>query len=163
MLTAPVLSGIKQIADMNTPCIGKMHIFSWKGKEMNAHSPLAVAAMQWSKLGHIDGIRPLDASDTACLTEIRDVLRKYGNLDRFGVALLHTHFPLSDDEAMLEVTDEDARIQTLRPVKRTELTGNEIGTVWHLTEGSAETMSWCRSFCRKLGTWGHKSAHQRVK
>ena len=126
-------------------------------------SSLAVSAVQWSRLSHIDSVRPLDASDIACLVEIRDVLRKYGNQNRFGVALLHTHFALNDDEAMLEVTDEDTRVQTLRPVKQSELEGNEVGTIWHLTDGPIETMSWCRSFCRKLGTWGHKTGHTKAK
>jgi hypothetical protein len=61
------------------------------------------------------------SSDAACLEEIRLVLTKYGNLDRFGIALLHSHFQVAEDEMMLETTDVEQREHRVRPVKKSQL------------------------------------------
>jgi len=58
---------------------------------------LAVAPVQWSNLRNIDDVQPVNDGDTDCLVEIREVLRRHGKLDRFGVALLHSHFDLAND------------------------------------------------------------------
>lgn len=84
-------------------------------------SQVALNALQWSSLEHIDNVRPIDDSDAACLEEIRLVLAKYGNLGRLGVALLHSHFELADDEMMLETTDVEQREHWVRPVKKSYL------------------------------------------
>lgn len=65
--------------------------------------------------------RPIDDSDAACLEEIRLVLAKYGNLSRLGIALLHSHFQLAEDEMMLETTDVEQREHWVRPVKKSYL------------------------------------------
>ena len=111
-------------------------------------TPLLVAPVQWSRLKHIDDVRPLDESDLACLAEVREVLRKYDNLERFGIALLHSHFPLETDEVMLEETDEESRVQILKPVKQSEVGRNDIGTIWALQEVGLEAMAKvCRRRC----------------
>lgn len=84
---------------------------------MNVH----VSAVQWSALKHIADVRPIDDSDAPCLNEIRAVLEKHGCLDRFGVALLHNHFDLADDEIMMETTDVDRREHWVRPMTHAEL------------------------------------------
>ncbi len=82
-------------------------------------SSLVLESMQWADLDHIADVRPIGESDVSCLDEIRAVLEKHNALDRFGVALLHNHFPIADDEMMLETTDEVRREHLVRPVKRT--------------------------------------------
>jgi hypothetical protein len=77
--------------------------------------------LQWSSLQDIDDVRPIDDSDAACLEEIRLVLSKYGNLDRFGIALLHSHFQVADDEMMVETTDVGQREHWVRPFKKSHL------------------------------------------
>jgi hypothetical protein len=84
-------------------------------------SQVSLNALQWSNLEHIDDVRPIDDNDADCLDEIRVVLEKYGNLDRFGIALLHSHFQLSDDEMMLETTNTEQREHWVRPVKKSHL------------------------------------------
>jgi hypothetical protein len=79
---------------------------------------LAVSSMQWADLEHIADVRPIDEGDAACLEAVRDVLAEHGALDRFGVALLHSHFDLAEDEMMLETTDAVQREHRVRPVKR---------------------------------------------
>ena len=66
------------------------------------------------------------ALDAACLEDVRRVLAQHQRLDRFGIALLHSHFPLSDDEILLETTDLQKREHLVRPVKRALLEADGI-------------------------------------
>ena len=50
------------------------------------------------ELTDIDEVERLSESDQACFDDIREALRKHGKLQRFGVTLLHSHFPVQDDE-----------------------------------------------------------------
>jgi hypothetical protein len=98
---------------------------------------------------------------SACLAAVRQVLRSYGKLERFGVALLHSHFSLAPDEIMLETSDEETRTLTLRPVRESEAGNNKVGTIWMLRDGDDITMTWCRQYCKR---WmlGHHPAHDDV-
>jgi hypothetical protein len=125
---------------------------------------LVIAPVQWSNLKDIDDVRPISDADTACLTEIREVLRKHSKMDRFGVALLHSHFPLDADEIMLESSDEQSRTLTIKPVKRSETGNTNVGTIWMLRDGDLETMAWCRTYCKQPTIFtGHKKGHVRQK
>jgi hypothetical protein len=87
-------------------------------------------------LGH--DISEFGPQDQACLDEIRSVLERHGRLDRVGVCLLHQHFPMADDEVLMESCDEEARTLTLRPMKRSELDEEDvIFTSYSLGSGSA--------------------------
>jgi hypothetical protein len=81
-------------------------------------STLVLESMQWADLDHIADVKPIDESDAECLEEVRLVLQKHDALSRFGIALLHSHFGLADDEMMLETTDGERREHLVRPVKR---------------------------------------------
>lgn len=83
-------------------------------------SQLLIEAMQWSRLAHIDHVRPIDETDTECLEEIRLVLKKHNCLSRFGISLLHSHFDLADDEMLMETTDLAKREHWVRPVKKSD-------------------------------------------
>jgi hypothetical protein len=85
-----------------------------------------LAAMQWSALNRIADVKPIGDSDAQCLEEIRQVLLKHGQTQRFGVSLLHSHFDLGADEVMLEETNVETREQWVRPVSRSYLLENGI-------------------------------------
>lgn len=87
---------------------------------------LVVESMQWSALTHIADMRPIDDDDASCLQEIHRVLAKHNCLERFGVALLHSHFDIEEDEILLETTDVEKREHWVRPVKRSFLEENGI-------------------------------------
>ena len=55
--------------------------------------------------------RPLDASDLACMDELRTVLARHGKLDRFALHLAHRHFVLEPGEVLIERPDPDGRTQ----------------------------------------------------
>src|ERR1019366_2181840 len=59
----------------------------------------------------------LDDSDWECLDEIGGLLIAKGVNDRFGITLLHSHFPISDNEIMVEEPRPGERAFTLRPVE----------------------------------------------
>lgn len=120
-------------------------------------SQIVVNALQWSTLEYIDDVRPIDDSDSTCLEEIRVVLAKYGDLDRFGIALLHSHFPLADDEMMLETTDIEQREHWVRPVKKSHLeqTGLEVqSTVLRFDEHGSSQYCGCQ-----IDNNGHTGMH----
>lgn len=72
-------------------------------------------------------------ADAALFRELAEVLSRYNALDRFGVTLLHKHFEIGPDEALLETTDVKERKQYLTTVKRSELVErNAVQTAWRL-------------------------------
>jgi len=120
-------------------------------------SQVVLNALQWSSLDHIDDVRPIDDSDAACLEEIRLVLTKYGNLDRFGVALLHSHFQLAEDELMVETTNVERREHWVRPVKKSSLEQANLeprSTIVSFDESGSHR--WCMC-CRDNN--GHVARH----
>jgi hypothetical protein len=80
-------------------------------------------------------------------------------MKRFGVALLHSHFPLGTDEVMLELSDEESRTLTIKPVKQSDAGDNNVGTIWMLRDGNFETVAWCRTYCKRPIFTKHRKAH----
>jgi hypothetical protein len=117
--------------------------------ELLSTNTLVVAPMQWSSLKDIDAIKPIDNDDTDCLIEVREVLRKHCKLERFGIALLHSHFSLDAGEVMLEESDERTRTLTLKPVKQSEIGRSDIGTIWMLQDSGPEAVLVCRQICKR--------------
>jgi hypothetical protein len=86
----------------------------------------------------INLIPAVSSEDSDCLVEMREVLARHNKLDRFGILLLHSHFPVADDEILLEETDTTTRTSTVRPVKRAELDPDDvINTTWSLNDFTA--------------------------
>lgn len=77
--------------------------------------------VQVSSFPHINDVEPLSPADEACLDEIRVVLKRHHCQSRFGIALLHKHFELSEDELLVEHCDVDQRQLVTTPMKRGEL------------------------------------------
>ncbi|MFI1868530.1 hypothetical protein [Streptomyces jumonjinensis] len=53
-----------------------------------------------------EGLGPQDAE---FVQDLVGVLTKHGNLDRFGLCLLHDHFPLGPGEVLVETNDPRTR------------------------------------------------------
>lgn len=124
---------------------------------------ITVSPVQWSQLKNIDDITPLNEADSPCLMELKEVLRRHGKDDRFGVALLHSHFELREDEIMLEFTDEENRTLTSTVVDRANAPEGSVGTVWMLRDGPPATMAWCRAYCYKEPIFRiHSRSHNSV-
>jgi hypothetical protein len=110
---------------------------------------LSREAAALASLRHISEVEPLSDQDRPLFNDLIAVLKKYDALDRFGITLLHKHFEMAEDEVLLETTDLRTRIQTIEPVKKSELDGVEaIETSWRLdTEGPLMN---CK--CVKMGS-----------
>lgn len=73
------------------------------------------------------------ASDDALFRELAEVLLKHNALDRFGITLLHKHFDIAPNEALLETTDTAAREQKMTVINRADF--DKLGAVetsWRL-------------------------------
>ena len=104
-------------------------------------SPLLYANMPDS-----EDVTGLSDADVPCLEELRDVLKKYGFLNRFGIALLHKHFPLEENEVLVETCDVEKRELLLRPVKVEDAQEfSALETMWCLTDG--RVLAKCRIEC----------------
>jgi hypothetical protein len=110
---------------------------------------LQMAATQWTALKDMTDVEPVNEADYECLAEIRDVLKKYNKHQRFGVALLHKHFDIADDEILNEETDQETRTSILKPIKRTEAK-NLREAMWMLSDGKKEEMLTCVQMCSDL-------------
>jgi len=101
-------------------------------------------SVQFARLPDISEVGPLTAEDMDCMQEIADVLRRRDRLSRFGVTLLHKHFPVMDDEMLVESCDAKARTLTIRPVKKDEISELEYtATSWDLATGEASVACVC--------------------
>lgn len=99
-------------------------------------------------LPDVDDVEPLSENDRACMEDLRRVLEKHGALSRFGIMLLHRHFALADDEALVEFVDVDTRTLTTRPVKAADWPAeNAIETNWRLD--SQTSLQRCEKQCAK--------------
>jgi hypothetical protein len=108
---------------------------------------VVIAPMQWSELNDIHDVKPVNDEDAECLAEIAAVLRKHNNIDRFGVHLLHSHFDLKEHEVLLEVSDTENRVLSIRPVSNDNLTKSSLQTQFRFIENGTETLTWCEQRC----------------
>lgn len=88
-------------------------------------------ALQFNELLDIDQVEDISARDHECLAAIRNVLERYGCIDPFGVTLLHNHFPLADDEILVETCDKVTRtlVSCPRTISNIDL-AKVTETVW---------------------------------
>jgi hypothetical protein len=108
----------------------------------------------------IGRVTPLSEGDEALFDELHAVLKKHGALHRFGVSLLHQHFPIGDSEVLLEATDKQGRIQVTRPVDKSELIGvRQIETAWRLDTGKPISIL----NCVEMPDGSHQARHSDIR
>src|SRR5215470_7449232 len=99
--------------------------------------PLAFAV---NCLAGIDRVERRLDSEASLFGEIRELLKRYDVEKKYGLALLHKHFDLADDEVLVEYTDIENRTLITRPAPRSEASaGDAVETVWSLESGDAVT------------------------
>ena len=93
----------------------------------------------------LQDVSPLDSSDIECMKDIKEVLEKHGKVNRFGLALLHKHFPVNPQDVLVEEVDQANRTLTQRVMGRDELTGVPVvDTSWHLGSSVPLSLGKCR-------------------
>jgi predicted transcriptional regulator of viral defense system len=121
-----------------------------KGAKMESTTPMESIAPEFIGLQDIDEIEPISDKDRACLDEIQKVLERHGALQRFGVSLLHSHFPVHEGEILVESCNKSSRTLTLRPVKLAEVSENNLmETNWRLDLRGA--VNRCVAYCHRSG------------
>lgn len=97
--------------------------------------PLSV----WSQLADIEAIDgELCKGDRAFLHEVGRSLAGHGAATRFAVTLLHSHFPVARDEALVEAIGEDGKIITqVRPLHATEGDAGIVARSWMFADECA--------------------------
>lgn len=103
------------------------------------------------------GVNAISKAEANCLAEIRAVLAKNKNIDRFGISLIHHDFELSDDEIMLETTDEAKREHWIRPVKKAILL--EQGMEAQTTIVRFDKSGWSQHCSCAQNIHGHTGGH----
>ncbi len=90
-------------------------------------------ALAYADLPNVDSVKPRTKDDDPLFRELAEVLTRHNALDRFGITLLHTHFPIKEGEVLLETTNREAREQIIRPVRvsQAQLIG-ALETNWRL-------------------------------
>src|SRR5262249_38625124 len=78
---------------------------------------------------------------------------------KYGLALLHKHFDLADDEVLMEYTDIENRTLITKPASRNEISGDAIETAWSLESGIVTTV--CVRFCYYYPATGHTVGHEK--
>ncbi|AJT64543.3 hypothetical protein T261_2872 [Streptomyces lydicus] len=63
------------------------------------------------------------------------ILEKHGNLERFGLCLLHEHFPLAADEILVEAADAESRTFQTR-VEEASQTRHSKPSQWRFLPGT---------------------------
>ncbi|MGB3921978.1 MAG: hypothetical protein WBL19_01685 [Minisyncoccia bacterium] len=90
-------------------------------------------ALAYSRLPDVDSVRPKTAADDGLFRELAEVLEKHNALDRFGINILHTHFPINEGEVLFETTNRKTREQIIRSVSADVVRGqNILETSWRL-------------------------------
>ena len=109
-------------------------------------------------LPDIDEVPPLDDADDKIFAEVRAVLKQHGALQRFGVTLLHQHFPLAEGEVLVEQIDAENRILTTRP-RTAEQSGLTRETSWRLDDQTGARR--CETQCQTDRDYEGKPTHLR--
>lgn len=118
---------------------------------------LTVQPMQWKPIINISEAEGFTSRDAACFKEVRDVMGKYGLLDKYGISLIHRHFDIDDDECLIEKVDVDSRTLSVAPMKKRDLQPNSTTTtMWKLTKGDEVAEIGCQCY---VSSRGHEGRH----
>ncbi|MFD5794556.1 hypothetical protein ACFWIO_13635 [Streptomyces diastatochromogenes] len=82
-----------------------------------------------TSLPRFEEAEALGPQDAEFVRDLVAVLARHGNLNRFGLCLLHDHFPLAPDEVLVETND--ARTRTLHAqVEKVDATRHTKASQW---------------------------------
>lgn len=80
-------------------------------------------------LPRFEDAEELGPEDAEFVRDLVAVLAKYGNLGRFGLCLLHDHFPIAADEVLVETNDPRTRTLHAR-VEKADRTLHSKASQW---------------------------------
>lgn len=99
----------------------------------------------WNDLSNLMDVHELTQNDDQCLIELQSIIEKHGLTSKFGVALLHKHFEIEEDEVLLESNDPILRTLTSQPIKTEKAeSGDYATTIWRFDDGHRYGCSYCK-------------------
>lgn len=103
--------------------------------------------MEIAQLPDISKVIPMGPADQPMVNDVIAVLKKHNALDRFGLTLLHQHFPVGADEVLVESTDVQSRAQLIETAKKGDVLGlPHTVTSWRLDTGQPLAICICRDY-----------------
>ncbi|GAA1913722.1 hypothetical protein GCM10009753_52450 [Streptantibioticus ferralitis] len=94
-----------------------------------------IAGRALPRFEEAEGLGP---QDSEFVRDLVAVLEKHGNLDRFGLCLLHDHFPLAADEVLVETHDTGARTLQVQ-VEKAGTTKHSKPSQWRFVKNPGST------------------------
>jgi hypothetical protein len=119
-------------------------------------------AIAYAGLKNIDKVVPRSSEDEPCFRELKSVLQKHGKLSRFGICLLHEHFPVYENERLVEECDATTRVLTIQPAEvGSDKFGETIETSWRLDVESdiSRPTGNCIAYCKEIDGPNGKTHH----
>lgn len=99
-----------------------------------------------TQLPDLRDVEQFGPADERILQEVRGVLEKHDALQRFGLVLLHQHFPVEEHERLVEFVDSERRVLTIKPVPVDEARAvRAVPTQWRLDQPTP--MLGCEQWC----------------
>jgi hypothetical protein len=123
---------------------------------------LGLVGMEFARPADFGSATPFTAADQGVLTDLADILRNQGKVERFGVRLIRDRLELCDSEVLVETCDIGARTLRCEVIDRELVTARSVETTWQwepIIEGSGPTPVMgchraCHSLCEK-DDYGH--------
>lgn len=108
-------------------------------------SIMNTVSKNWNDLPDLIDVHELSENDDQCLKQLQAVIEKYNLTSKFGVALLHKHFDIENDEVLLETNDPKLRTLTTRPIRIKEGDSqNYATTIWRFSDGNRYGCAFCK-------------------
>ena len=109
-----------------------------------------------NELSDIQEVALITKDDSYCLSELKEIILKYGKENKFGISLLHTHFDLLENEMLVETINVKERVLTTTPVQVDEQRKKSlVQTVWCFSKDQS-LVKGCESFCPRDDKGRHK-------
>jgi hypothetical protein len=118
----------------------------------------AVQSAVFEDLPGIERVEPWRESDQVLFDELHAVLEKHRAASRFGITLLHKHFPVFENEVLVESCDHETRTLTTRPRPKSGVSARVIETNWRFDVPGILSQV-CYTLCEDEDG-GHASVHQ---
>jgi hypothetical protein len=107
---------------------------------------MTAACHNWNDLSRIIDVATIDSREEACLQELQTVIEKHGMEMKLGVALLHKHFDINEDQMLVETNSRRRGELVTRPVSTKDVDPNQlVTTIWRFDGG----MRYGCTFCNK--------------
>ncbi len=116
--------------------------------------------VQWYCTENIQNINEFISGDVEIFNEVKEVLKEYSYLDRFGIYLIVDDILVRNDEMSVEYTDVESRISEIGVYPLRSKEEGSLETRWKLSD-SVRVVAICRLYCN-YENYAHVQRHATV-